>query len=642
MKPGALRMRIAATAGVFFMLFVVALARAFQLCVIEGASLKELAGRQHRQRVALPPERGPIVDRHGDLLALTVESAAVYARPRALEQSGTTIPALSRALGLAPALVAEKIKAPERFVWLLRSATPEQAEAVGALGLPGVGSESTRRRFYPRGDLAGQVVGFAGIDSQGLEGVELAYDHDLRGALESLSVERDARGRRMLTEGAWQPLPRQGARVELTLDANLQQVAQTELQSAVAARRAAAGVAVVMDPSTGEILALASVPTFDPNQVSTATAHQWRNRVIADSYEPGSTFKGILAAAALEAGVVGVEDRIFCENGRYAIGRRVVHDHEPYGWLTFADVIKHSSNIGAGKVGERLGAERFGKAIRDFGFGETTRIDLPGEVPGLLRPAQQWGRINLVTISFGQGIAVTPMQLLRAYAAIANGGKLMRPYVVRRIIAPDGAVLRENRPEVVRQLISPRTAAVVTGLLQGVVEGGTGTQARIDGIPVAGKTGTAQKVEAGRYSARDRMSSFIGFVPANAPRFVILVVIDSPKTVTYGGIVAAPVFRKIAEYGVDRLGLRIASTSASVPEAQPAKAHLVSWNATDADRGMPSFIGLSMRQALIQAAHAGWEVQMQGSGFVVEQDPPPGAQTAKSRKLELRFGSAAG
>ncbi|MFI5394653.1 MAG: penicillin-binding protein [Candidatus Binatia bacterium] len=641
MKPGTLRMRIAATAGVFFMLFVVALARAFQLCVVEGASLEELAGRQHRQQVALPPERGPIVDRHGDLLAQTVESAAVYARPRALEVSGKSIPALSQALGLAPALVADRIKASERFVWLLRSATPEQAEAVGALGLPGIGSESTRRRFYPRGDLAGQVVGFAGIDSQGLEGVELAYDHDLRGALESLSVERDARGGRMLTEGAWQPLPRQGARVELTLDANLQQVAQTELQSAVVARHAAAGVAVVMDPSTGEILALASVPTFDPNHVSTSTAHQWRNRVIADSYEPGSTFKGILAAAALEAGVVGVEDRIFCENGRYAVGRRVVHDHEPYGWLTFAEVIKHSSNIGAGKVGERLGAERFVKAIRDFGFGEPTRIDLPGEVSGLVRPAQ-WGRINLVTTSFGQGIAVTPLQLLRAYAAIANGGRLMRPYVVRRIVAPDGSVLRENKPEVVRQLVSPRTAALVTGLLQGVVEGGTGTQARIDGIPVAGKTGTAQKVEAGRYSPRDRMSSFIGFVPANAPRFVILVVLDSPKTATYGGIVAAPVFRRIAEYGVDRLGLRIASTSAPVPEVQSVKAHLVSWNPTDSDRGMPSFIGLSMREALTQAAHAGWEVQMQGSGFVVAQDPPPGAQTAKSRRLELRFGSAAG
>ncbi len=642
MKPGVLRMRVAATAGIFFMLFVVALARAFQLCVVEGSSLKDLAGRQHRQQVALPPERGPIVDRHGDLLALTVESAQVYARPRTLEAAGDVTSAVAAALEVPTASVAEKLSSADRFVWLLRGATPAQADAVDALRLPGVGSESTRRRFYPRGDLAGQVIGFAGIDAQGLEGVELAYDRELRGSSESLNVERDARGRRMLTDGTWQPLPRQGARVELTIDAGLQQMAQTELQAAVTARHAAAGTAVVMDPTTGELLALANVPTFDPNHVGTAHADQWRNRVISDIYEPGSTFKGVLAAAAIEAGVVRPDDRIFCENGHYGIGRRVVHDHEPYGWLTFADVIKHSSNIGAGKIGERLGSERFAHAIKEFGFGASTRLDLPGEVAGLVRPLDKWGRINLVTTSFGQGISVTPLQLLRAYAAIANGGKVMRPYIVRRIMAPDGSVLRENKPEIVARPISPQTAATVTQLLQGVVESGTGTQARIDGIPVAGKTGTAQKVEHGHYSARDRMSSFIGFVPADAPRFVILVVIDSPRNATYGGIVAAPVFRQIAEYGLDRLGLRIASTSPPAPEADAPVAHLVTWKSADDDRGMPSFMGLSMRQALVQAARAGWDVHMEGSGFVVAQDPPPGAQRATSKRLDLRFGSSAG
>jgi cell division protein FtsI (penicillin-binding protein 3) len=320
----------------------------------------------------------------------------------------------------------------------------------------------------------------------------------------------------------------------------------------------------------------------------------------------------------------------------------VVHDHEPYGWLTFADVIKHSSNIGAGKVGERLGAERFSRTIRAFGFGEPTRIDLPGEVAGLVRPVQKWGRINVVTTSFGQGISVTPLQLLRAYGAIANGGKLMRPYVVRRVIAPDGTVLRENKPETVNQPISPQTAAVVTRLLQGVVEGGTGTQARIDGISVAGKTGTAQKVEHGHYSARDRISSFVGFVPAETPRFVILVVIDRPRTATYGGIVAAPVFRQIAEYGLDRLGLRVASMSIPATETGANKVQVVNWMVADAERGMPSFIGLSMRQALVQAAHAGWDVQTKGSGYVLAQDPPPGAERASSRKLHLQFGSAAG
>ena len=644
MNGGVFRMRIAATAGVFFMLLLIVLGRVFQLCVLEGTSLRLLASRQQRQRIAVPPERGPIVDRNGDVLALTLQSAAVYVRPPKLDLSRNPIPALAKTLNLPVSVVAQKAQSREPFAWLSRGATVEQADAITDLGLPGVGSESTHRRFYPRAGLASQVLGFAGVDSQGLEGVELMYDHDLRGASESFNISRDARGRRMLTEGTWQSLPQQGARIELTIDASLQQVTETELAAAVAARQARAGIAVVMQPSTGEILALANVPSFDPNNVSSATAERWRNRVIADSYEPGSTFKGVLAAAAIEAGVVRPEDRFFCENGHYAVGRRVVHDHEPYGWLNFADVIKHSSNIGVGKVGERLGAERLAGAIAAFGFGATTRVDLPGEIPGIVRPRSKWARINVVTTSFGQGIAVTPIQLLRAYAAIANGGQLMRPYVVRRVVASDGSIVRENQPEVVGRPISPATARVVTGLLRGVVEGGTGTQARIAGVAVAGKTGTAQKVDAktGRYSARDRMSSFIGFLPADAPRFVILVVIDSPRNATYGGLVAAPVFRRIAEYGVDRLGLRVAAAPVLSPETAAVGTQLVKWMVPANQSGMPSFIGLSMREALVRAARAGWEVHTRGSGFVVAQDPPPGAETAQGRALELQFGSEAG
>jgi cell division protein FtsI (penicillin-binding protein 3) len=644
MKNGVFRMRIAASAGIFFMLLLIALGRVFQLCVLQGVSLRQLASRQQHQRLALPPERGPIVDRNGDVLAMTLESAAVYVRPAKLDLGRNPLPALAGTLNLPLSRVAEKAQSSGRFVWLSRTATPEQADAVVELALPGVGTEPSRRRFYPRGSVAGQVLGFAGVDSQGLEGIELLHDHDLRGVAESLNVGRDAHGRQLLTDAAWQPLPRQGARVELTIDASLQQVAEAELAAAVAARQARAGIAVVMQPATGELLALANVPLFDPNDATSATAEQRRNRVVTDAYEPGSTFKGILAAAALEARAVRPEDRIFCENGHYTVGRRVVHDHEPYGWLTFADIIKHSSNIGAGKVGERLGAERLAAAIDAFGFGAPTHVDLPGEIGGIVRPHSKWARINVVTTSFGQGIAVTPLQLLRAYAAIANGGQLMRPFVVRRVIGPQGNIMLENQPEVVGRPIAPETARVVTGLLRSVVEGGTGTQARIDGIPVAGKTGTAQKVDGktGRYSARDRMSSFIGFVPADAPRFVILVVIDSPRTATYGGLVAAPVFRRIAEYAVDRLGLRAAPVPVPVPEADTIGAQLVKWTVPASDRGMPSFIGLSMREALVRAARAGWDVHTRGSGFVVAQDPPPGAETAQGRTLELQFGSEAG
>jgi cell division protein FtsI (penicillin-binding protein 3) len=590
MTAAGLRLRIASVAGIFFMLLVAALGRVFQLGVIEGPSLNDLATRQHGQRLAVLPERGSILDRHGQVLAMSAESAAVYLRPREFPGDKTAVSSLARALDVPSGFVMEKARGSAPFVWLVRDATLEQAAAVTALGIGGVGSEPSRRRMYPRGSLAGQVIGFAGVDAQGLEGVELRYEHALHGPAESLRVQRDARGRRMLLEDAWKQQPRPPAHVELTIDATLQQFVEHELEAAVAARQAEAGVAVVMEPTTGEILALANFPHFDPNNLLAATPDQRRNRVISDSYEPGSTFKGILAAAAIEAGAVRPTDRINCAGGSYAVGNRVIHDHEPYGWLTVSDVVKHSSNIGAAKIGERLGSARLGKAIRDFGFGQLTGIDLPGEVAGLLIPDHKWARINLATISFGQGIAVTPLQLLRAYAAIANGGKLMRPFIVRRVVEADGTVVHENMPQVMGQPISKETAATVTQILRGVVEGGTGKQARVEGVPVAGKTGTAQKVDGktGHYSARARMSSFIGFVPADQPRFAILVVVDTPRTAVYGGVVAAPVFQRIAEFAVDRLGLRIASLPVGEERAvekdpQPA-AELVVWPPSRAKR----------------------------------------------------------
>jgi len=645
---GGLRLRIASVAGVFFMLFLVALGRAFQLSMLEGDSLKDLARRQHRQRVSTPPDRGPITDRYGQVLAATSEAADIYWRSRQGRTDTDLMAEVARTLDLPPAEVARKAKATTPFVWLRREATLEQAAAIEALGVRGLGSEASRRRSYPRGPLAAQVIGFSGTDSVGLEGVERQYDRLLRGAIDAVSVRRDAIGRKMLLDVTAPDTSRAGARVELTIDASLQQVAETELEAAVKARRAAAGVAVVMDPATGEILALASMPRFDPNHLERATPDGWRNRAMVDSYEPGSTFKGVLAAAALEAGVVKPSEKIFCENGSYPVGNRVVHDHDPYGWLTFSDVIKFSSNIGSARVGERLGAARFEAAIRAFGFGQVTGIDLPGEVGGIMRPRDKWARINLVTTSFGQGIAVTPLQLVRAYAAIANGGKLMRPYVVRRVVAPDGSVLVENTPEVAGQPISPKTAAIVTEMLRGVVDSGTGTQAKIEGIQVAGKTGTAQKVDGktGRYHARARMSSFVGFVPADAPRFAILVVIDSPQTAVYGGVVAAPVFRGIAEYAVDRLGLRMAAAPTTVPPlgagVGDAGAQLISWDPGIGSHGMPSFVGLSMRDALVRAARAGWAVEASGSGYVVAQDPPAGASAGPGKRLRLQFGTDAG
>jgi cell division protein FtsI (penicillin-binding protein 3) len=412
---------------------------------------------------------------------------------------------------------------------------------------------------YPRAPLAAHVLGFAGIDTQGLEGIERQYDVFIRPDGEVLEMERDARGRGMLTAGLEADEDPIGARIELTIDAALQTIAERELAAGVERARAVGGTAIVIDPWTGAVRALANAPSFDPNNVAASDASARRNRAVTDMYEPGSTLKVMLAAAALDQGIVRPGDRIYCENGRYRVGRNLIHDRPEREWLTFREVLWYSSNIGAVKLGEALGAERLHAYLRAFGFAEKTDIELPGEVAGVLRPAQGWRAIDLATASFGQGIAVTPLQLASAFAAVANGGELLQPYVVERVVSPDGGVLVQRRPRTIRRVIRPETSEALRRLLRGVVEmeGGTGRLARIPGVPVAGKTGTSQKVDpqTGRYSPTARVASFAGFVPADAPRFVIVVVIDEPTTSRYGGVVAAPVFREIAAAMLGRVGI---------------------------------------------------------------------------------------
>lgn len=634
--------RMKLVARVLFGALVVVLLRVVELVVMERDGLVALAAKQQRRQLTLPPERGPVVDRDGNALALTVESAAIFADPQLARLDSHAIQALSRALDLDPRQVAERMQTTSHFVYLRRNATPRQAEAVAELGLAGIGSQPSRTRVYPWGTVAGQVVGFSGIEGKGLEGIERAYDAYLEGSSESVVIERDARGRYLLPQ-VWQPKARQGARVELTIDANLQRVVENELENAVFDHRAEGGFALVMDPNSGELLALANAPLFDPNRFDSMAAETRRNRTASFRYEPGSTFKSILAAAAIEAGVVWPDKRIFCENGNYAVGTRVIHDHDPYGTLTFADVIKYSSNIGAAKVAESLGAERFRTTIEAFGFGQPTGVDLPSEVGGALRPLSEWRRINLVTTSYGHGISVTPIQLARAYAALANGGKLVRPYVVRRVVSPEGEVLVENRPKVVGVPISARTSEVVTAMLREVVTSGTGTQAAIESVAVAGKTGTTKKLDPrGGYSKRDYIASFVGYFPADKPKYLMLVVIDTPRTGgIYGGVVAGPVFRHVGEYIADRDDLRTPATPPSLPPIPGSSLQLVNWSEPEVD-GMPSYIGMPLREALREAARAGWQVETSGSGFVRAQDPPPGAKTAKGCRLLLQLDSGVG
>jgi len=552
------RFRLLFAKVLFLSVFIIVAGRAFQLQVLQGEKLKRLGERQHLKEWIVLPKRGAVLDRTGEPLALSLESQSVYVRPHRIQDGDAVSRKLAKILNLNVADVAQKIASDKPFVWIKRQVAPPEAEQIQALNVDGIGMFFEPNRYYPQGQLAGQVLGFVSRDSEGLEGLELRYNNYIRGETGSSVIERDALGRRVLVQGVEGVQIPPGGDIHLTLDTSIQHLAEKELESTITKNRAKAGVAIVMEPFTGEVLALANFPSFNPNNFSKESAQQRRNRAVADSFEPGSTFKTILAAAALEEEVVGKEDLFYCEMGKYAYAGKIIHDTHSYGWLPFYKILQVSSNIGFTKVAEKLKKDRYFKYIEKFGFGKITGIDMPGEVPGLLRNAESWSAIDLATHAFGQGISATPLQMAMAYAAVANGGFLMRPYVVRRVVSPGGEVLLENQPHVVRRVISEKTARLLASMLKEVTnEGGTGVMANVEGFEVAGKTGTAQKADLahGGYAARKRVASFVGFVPADAPRLVVLVLVDEPEVSVYGGIVAAPVFRNIARGALRQLAV---------------------------------------------------------------------------------------
>jgi cell division protein FtsI (penicillin-binding protein 3) len=641
--------RLGAVVLLFMALFLAVGLRAFHLQVFQGEELKYRGERQHLKEWTLLPKRGSIFDRSGELLAVSVERQSVYVRPRRLDDPESAARALGRALNLHPVKVERELKTDKPFVWVKRQVTPDEATRIEALNLAGVGMSYEPTRSYPQGTLAGQVVGFAGRDSQGLEGVELHYDHYIRGETGSPMVERDALGRRVLVQGVENVQLPPGADIHLTLDKSIQHLTEKELEATVTKYRAKGGIALVVEPHSGEILALANYPFFNPNNFTGVSSQRWRNRAVTDSYEPGSTFKTILAAAALEEGVVGKEDLFYCEQGSYPYAGRIIHDTHKHSWIPFSKIIQLSSNIGATKVAEKLKKERFFKYIDRFGFGHVSHLDLPGEVSGMVRPVQQWAGIDLATHSFGQGIAVTPIQMAMAYATIANGGFLMRPFAVRRIVNAEGKTVVENQPRVVRRVISEKTAQQLTSILKGVVShGGTGTQAKVEGFEVAGKTGTSQKPELGQrgYSATKRIASFIGFVPAEKPKIVVLVLVDEPEVNVYGGVVAAPAFQNISRGALRHLGIapnnpEVLPTLALTGEdaVRPDKRVETEPAEGDGKLAVPDFGGLSMRAALAKARALNIPVEIRGHGYVVKQWPAPGATWREGVKLLLSLQS---
>lgn len=622
-RPSTLRLRVAG--GLLLTLLLAVAVRAVHLQAFDGEKLARMAEKQHLQEWTVVPKRGSIVSRNGQPLAISIEAQSVYVRPQRMSAAADAVPEIARALDLGRRDVRRKVTSDKPFVWLKRQVTPREAERVKALDLEGIDLRYETRRYYPQGHLAGQALGPVGRDAQGLEGIERSYDRYIRGRTRSSLVERDALGRRVLVAGVDDLQSRPGTEVRLTLDTTLQHLAEKHLEATVKRFGAKGGAVVMVDPFTGAVLALASYPFFDPNQFRSQDRDRWRIRAVTDTYEPGSVFKAVLAAAALEDGVVAPEDPIYCEFGRYRYGGRAIDDFKPYGWLSFAKVLHLSSNIGMTKVAHNLGKARYHRTIRRFGFGRKTGVDLPGEAHGLVRPHHRWRDIDLAAASFGQSIAVTPMQMVMAFSAIANGGLLLKPYVVDRVLGEDGQVLLQNERKVVRRVVSKATARTVAELLKGVVaDDGTGTRAALAGFEVAGKTGTSQKADTvnGGYSEK-RIASFVGFAPAEAPRFVLLTLVDEPTVNVYGGVVAAPLFRRIAGPALHAMGATPSRPLPPLPgnDGGILRVSLTASRVRERLRpdGPAGLVGLSMREAVARAKALGFSVVLRGHGYVVDQ-----------------------
>lgn len=522
-------------------------AKLFFLQIQQGERLAERATKQYQRRLPILSRRGTIYDRTGRELAVSLKVTSVFAQPAAIEDPAGTAKTLAAILDLPAKEILARLTTDKPFVWLQRQLEPTQAAAITDLNLRGIGLFPESRRYYPRQELAAHVLGLVGLDDRGLEGLEHQYDDLLGGQPQFVVAQQDALGRIIFRQEESRP---QAPIFDLTLtiDEVIQYIAERELARAVERSRAKAGTAIVMDPRTGEILALANQPTFDPNHFRKASSAARRNRAVTDAFEPGSVFKVILLAGALEEGVVRTGDRFHGENGAIEVSGVTIRDHEKYGWLTVQQILTHSSNVGAIKIGQKLGKGLYYHYISGFGFGSLTGLDLPGETPGLMRRPRGWSALSLSVLSLGQEISVTPVQIAAAFSAVANGGNLVRPHVLRGLRAVDGSLSRQVEPVMIRRVISSETARTLLDMMRGVVEEGTGKEAALEEYSVGGKTGTAQKLDpaTGRYSHQKVVASFVGAVPAEAPRLVILVLIDEPETLRWGASIAAPTFREIA------------------------------------------------------------------------------------------------
>ncbi len=644
-----------------------------------------LTRAQHQQQhvIEITPKRGAIYDRNMHPLAMSIPVDSAFAVPSEIADEQLAVQLLSGVLGIPRDVLETRLESSRSFVWISRKLPPDKKEAVEALNLKGVYFQKENQRIYPKRDLAAHVLGFVDLDEKGLGGIEYELDSKIRGASEKIIVMADAKQRWF--DGG-QAQRERGANVVLTLDEKIQYIAERELATAISKTHAIAGTAMVMNPNTGEILALANWPKFNPNAANEAPADARMNRAVTALYEPGSTFKLITLAAAFDQGITKPTEVFDCENGKVYVAGHRIRDHKPFGLLSVSDILAQSSDVGAIKIALRLGAPKFYDYIRAFGFGQPTGVDMPGESKGLLRRLENWSAVSIGSISMGQEVGVTPIQLISAVSAIANGGMLYKPHVIAELRRGDHALPAEGllAPAEPRKVIQPETAATLRRLMEGVVLNGTGSLAHLDGWTAAGKTGSAQKIDpaTGRYSPTHFIASFTGFAPISNPAITILVSLDSPVGLHEGGMVAAPVFKRIAEQVLPYLdvprdvpvGPRLVQAafkrsgtsdsaaledftptdfsglpeqpSAEVPASKPRESKSPTLAVTVAvDEGgdiqVPDFSGKTMRDVTEMCLRLGLDPVLVGSSLGTNQMPAAGARVRRGAKITVQFGTPA-
>ncbi|MCY4262952.1 MAG: penicillin-binding protein [Candidatus Dadabacteria bacterium] len=581
--------------------------KSFELQVLQRDSLSLRAKKQHATTRKIPPIRGIIYDRNEKPLATTVPATSIYLRPGEIKDS-RKLAAISKPLGISRKKLLGLASSKKPVVWVKRWEDPETARKIREMRLPGVGFVEGSKRIYPNGSLLGQVIGFTDTDLKGIEGIEYSFEETLAGEAITVKIRTDAKGRNLSGIQDSSPRePKKGNNLVLTVDSRIQHIVESELERGVKEMKADRGSAVLMNPQTGEILAMASYPFFNPNNFSMFPGTIRRNLPVWFSFEPGSTLKVFLAATLLEEKMGNENTRYDCNNGIQKIGSNTIKDTHGHGILTVSETIAYSSNICAWKIGETLGTKKLHESLVKFGFGRKNGVDLPGEASGKIQNIKNWGDIELATISFGQGISVTPIQLASALSSIANGGYLIKPRIVRKIVSPEGRVLTEKKPEILKKVTSYDTTLRVTGILEEVVKYGTGANAAIPGYRIAGKTGTAQvpNPKTGTYHKDKYISSFIGFAPADEPSLTLVVIVENPRQHIHGGDVAAPIFRSITE--------KVLAYKGIPPNKKMLKEVI-----------MPDMVNKSARAVMKWAEREEVSVRFIGSGYVVSQHPPSG------------------